>query len=158
MRHGLGTPYHIYMYGVYTQHRHTKTETHHYTIVSRLVSLCVCVQSYHRHCGEKEKRTHPLARYRCFVQGFLVSLRSLRDAKKKMNRGFRSKMGSLVPGHQGTKPWALVPGHFFIFYFFYFGGSSFFSIKKNIVFSLFFLSFSLSFSLSLYTHSGFFWV
>ncbi len=71
------------MYGVYTQHRPTKTETHHYDIVSRLVSLCVCVQSYHRHCGEKEKRTYHLARYRCFVQGFLVSLRSLRDAKKK---------------------------------------------------------------------------
>jgi hypothetical protein len=34
------------------------------------------------------------------------------------------------PWYQGTRapqPWALVPGHFFIFIFIFFGGSSFFS-------------------------------
>jgi hypothetical protein len=41
-------------------------------------------------------------------------------------------------------------------FFHFFGGSSFFSGKKNPGFSLFSLSFSFSFSLSLYTQFGFF--
>jgi hypothetical protein len=45
-------------------------------------------------------------------------------------------------------PWTLVPGHFFILILIFFGGNSFF-VKKNLIFSLFLLSFSLSFSLSL---------
>ncbi len=64
------------------------------------------------------------------------------------------------PWHQGTRapePWALVPGIFFYFYFIL-AEVLFFSqkIEKNIIFSLFFLSFCLCFSLSLYTHFGFF--
>jgi hypothetical protein len=64
-------------------------------------------------------------------------------------------MGSLVPGYQGTG--ALDPGPRVFFYFILFfilAGVLFFSQKKNIVFSLFFLFFSLFFSLSLYTHFG----
>jgi hypothetical protein len=58
--------------------------------------------------------------------------------------------GTRTPGHRSPGPWSK---GFFLFYFFnFFGGSSFFhqKMKKNIVFSLFFLSFSLS----LYTHFG----
>jgi hypothetical protein len=56
-----------------------------------------------------------------------------------------------IPG-----PWS--QGIFLYFLFFIVAGVLFFSqkLKKIIVFSLFFLSFSLSFSLSLYTHFGFF--
>ena len=58
------------------------------------------------------------------------------------------------PWYQGTRapePWALVPGIFLFYFIFYFGGSSFFSQKKQkkycflFVFSLF-LSLFLSFS------------
>ena len=71
------------------------------------------------------------------------------------------KMGSLVPGHQGTGALGPGPRAFFIFFYFLFWREFFFSLKKSgkkIVFSLFFLSFSLSFSLSLYTHFGVFLV
>ena len=72
-----------------------------------------------------------------------------------------SKMGSLVPGHQGTGALGPGPRAFFILFYFLFWREFFFSLKKSvkkIVFSLFFLSFSLSFSLSLYTHFGVFLV
>ena len=73
----------------------------------------------------------------------------------------RAKMGSLVPGHQGTGALGPGPRAFFILFYFLFWREFFFSLKKSgkkIVFSLFFLSFSLSFSLSLYTHFGVFLV
>ncbi len=61
-------------------------------------------------------------------------------------------------GHRSPGTWS--QGIFLFYFIFYFGGRSFFSQKneKNIVFSLFFLSFSLSFSLSRYTNFMFFWV
>jgi hypothetical protein len=67
--------------------------------------------------------------------------------------------GTRVTGH--PCPGTLVPGHFFIFLFLFFWRELIFlgkKMEKNCVFSLFFLSFSLYFSLSLYTQFGFFLV
>jgi hypothetical protein len=66
--------------------------------------------------------------------------------------------GTRVTGH--PSPVTLVPGHFFYFFYIFFGGITFFLKKmtKNFIFSLFFLSFPFSFSLSLYTQIGFFLV
>jgi hypothetical protein len=35
-----------------------------------------------------------------------------------------------IPGHQGTEPWSLVPGHFFILFYFLFWREFFFSHKQ----------------------------
>ena len=66
--------------------------------------------------------------------------------------------GTRVTGH--SSPVNLVPGHFFYFFYIFLGELIFLrkKMEKNCVFSLFFLSFSLYFSLSLYTQFGFFLV
>jgi len=68
--------------------------------------------------------------------------------------------GTRVTGH--PCPGTLVPGHFFIFFILFFVAGVKFCLgkkmEKNCVFSLFFFSFSLYFSLSLYTQFGFFLV
>jgi hypothetical protein len=59
-----------------------------------------------------------------YVEGsFLVSRTG--DARERYDPNLRWE-----PWYQGTRapqPWALVPGHIFIFIFIFFGGSSFFS-------------------------------
>jgi hypothetical protein len=59
--------------------------------------------------------------------------------------------GTRAPGYRSPGPWS--QGIFLFYFIFYFGGSSFFSqkIKKNIVFSLFFLFLSLFLSFSVHT-------